>query len=113
LDSSEHREAVWFVQFLSLHAGGLRWAAAEIAPDYLTEDDREKWLARLCLDPGSNNELTAAFPRLRDLMADYARQKGDGVAVTEIGRAVYQALDYCSKSRCLVMISGKPRIGKT
>jgi hypothetical protein len=33
--------------------------------------------------------------------------------VTEIGRAVYQALDYCSKSRCLVMISGKPRIGKT
>jgi hypothetical protein len=96
-----------------LHAGGLRWAAAEIAPEFLAEDDREKWLARLCLDPVSNDELKAALPNLRDLMADYTRQKGEGVAVTAIGRAVYEALGYCSQSRCLVLISGAPRRGKT
>jgi hypothetical protein len=33
--------------------------------------------------------------------------------VTEVGRAVYEALDYCSQSKCMVMISGRPRVGKT
>jgi len=113
LESAEHREIVWFLQYLSLHAGGLRWAAAEVAPDVLTDEDREKWVAALCLNPESGCELEVCLPRLKQLQADYIRQKTDGVAVTELGRAVYDALEYCNKSRCLVLISGKPRLGKT
>jgi hypothetical protein len=113
LESDEQREAVWFVQCLSMHAGGLRWAASEIAPEFLTGDAREKWLATLCLDPATNSELEIVLPKLRQLMADYIQQRGEDVAVTAIGRLIYDALDYCFASRCLVLISGLPRLGKT
>jgi hypothetical protein len=46
-------------------------------------------------------------------MADYTRQRREGVAITQIGSAIYDALDYCSVQKCLVMISGRPRTGKT
>jgi hypothetical protein len=113
LESAEQREVIWFIQHLSLYAGGIRWAASEIAPDFLRGEDREKWLASLCLDPSTNIELQIALPKIKELLADYTRQKCDGTAVTEIGRAVNEALDYCSQSHCLVLISGKPRVGKT
>jgi hypothetical protein len=111
LESSEQREAIWFLQYLSMHAGGLRWAASEIAPDFIQGDDREKWLATLCLDPQSN--LQSALPKITQLMGGYAKQKSNGVAVTEAGRMVCDSLEYCGDSRCLVLISGRPRLGKT
>jgi hypothetical protein len=115
LESAEEREAVWFIQSLSLHSGGLRWAASEIAPDSVISapEFQMEWLACLCLDPASNLELRTAMPKLRQLLADHTRQKSEGVTVMEIGRAIYGALDYCNQSRCMVLISGKPRIGKT
>jgi hypothetical protein len=113
LESAEQREAVWAIQFLSMHSGGLRWAAAEIAPDFLNGEAREKWLASLCLDPATNLELEIALPKIQRLMADYTKQQTDGVADTQIVSAVNEALDYCSQSKCLVMISGRPRLGKT
>lgn len=113
LESAEQCEAVWFIQHLSMFAGGLRWAASEIAPDLLRGEDREKWLASLCLDPATNLELKVVLPKLRQLMADYTKQKAEGVVVTEVGRAVYEALDYCNNSRCLVVISGRARLGKS
>lgn len=113
LESDEEREAVWAVQALSMKAGGLRWAASEIAPDFLRSEEREKWLATLCLDPASNFELQAALPKFRQVMADYTLHLTDDVVVTQIGRMIYDALDYCFASRCLVLINGKPRLGKT
>ncbi len=113
LESAEQREAVWFIQHLSMYGGGLRWAAAEIAPEFLNGSDQEKWLAGLCLNPETNLDLQSVLPKVRQLMADYTRQKSEGVVVTEVGRVVCEALDYCSQSRCLVLISGKPRLGKT
>jgi hypothetical protein len=115
LESAEQREIVWFLQSLSLFNGGLRWAASEVTPDYIAAvpEIRETWLASLCLDPASNFELQTVLPQLRQLMAGYIRQKSEGVAITEIGRAVCEALDYCSLSRCLMLINGSPRRGKT
>jgi hypothetical protein len=113
LDSAEQREAIWAIQSLTMHSGGLRWMAAEIAPDFLRGEAREKWLASLCLDPATNLELEIALPKIKQLMADYTKQKTDGVADTQIVSAVNEALDYCSRSKCLVMIAGRPRLGKT
>jgi hypothetical protein len=113
LESAEQREAVWFIQHLSMFAGGVRWAAAEIAPEFLHGEDRERWLASLCLDPSTNMELQIALPRIKQVMADYTKPKTEGVAVTEVGRMIYGALDYCNKSRCLTLISGRARLGKT
>ncbi len=96
-----------------MRQGGLRWAAAEIAPECLGGEDREKWLAGLCLDPKTDLELEIALPKIKQLMADYTLPRREGAAITEIGRVVCQALDYCSQSRCLVLISGRPRLGKT
>ena len=113
LDSPEQREICWFIQYLSLHAGGLRWVVSEVAPDCLNDAERVKWLASLCVDPSTNLELGIALPELKRLMADYTRQKAEGAAVTEIGCAINEALDYCSQVHGLGIISGKPRLGKT
>ena len=57
--------------------------------------------------------VEAALPKLRGLLADYTRQKSEGVAVTGIGRTICNTLNYCSDSRGLVLITGKPRLGKS
>ena len=113
LETPDLRELVWFVQALSLHHGGLRWAAAEIAPDSIAPEDRVKWLASLCLDPATNAELQLVAPKLHELLASYTRQRSDGGAITEIGTLIEDALNYCSHARCMVLVSGNPRIGKT
>jgi len=113
LESAEQREICWFIQYLSLHAGGLRWLAVEVAPDHLNEAESVKWLASLCVDPATNLDLGIAMPALKRLMADYTRQKAEGVAVSEIGQAINEALNYCSQVHGLVIVSGKPRLGKT
>jgi len=113
LESAEQREAIWFLQHLSMHAGGLRWAASEIAPDFMRDDEKEKWLAGLCLDPATNFDLQVALPKLKRLIGNYTESKQAGAAITEAGSALCAALDYCSQSRCLVLISGRPRLGKT
>jgi hypothetical protein len=111
LKDAAQREIIWFLQYLSLSPGGLRWAASEIAPESAGED-REKWVAELCLNPETGSALELHLPRLRQFMADYCRLKSNGL-VTAIGQAVGDGLEYCSQTRGLVLISGKPRLGKT
>jgi len=66
-----------------MHSGGLRWASAENRADFLRGEDREKWLASLCLDPATNLELQIDLPKIKQLMADlHTGQKG-GVTVTK------------------------------
>lgn len=113
LEAAEQREAVWFLQYLSQHPGGLAWAASEVAPNFIASEDRETYLAAICLDPAKNQDLKCIFPEIVRLMADYTRQRREGVAITQIGSAINDALDYCSAQKCLVMISGRPRTGKT
>jgi len=109
----EQREAIWFIQYLSQHPGGLAWAAAEVAPNFIADEDRETYLASVCLDPAENQELKHILPEIQRLMTDYTRKRSEGVAITQIGSTINDALDYCSAQKCLVMISGRPRMGKT
>lgn len=115
LEPPELRELVWFMQFMSLQRGGLRWLASEVVPDSVVPvpEIQEEWIARLCLDPETNAALERIAPRLRELLAGYARRHGEGGALTQIGAAINEGLDYCSQARCLVMIAGNPRLGKT
>jgi len=46
-------------------------------------------------------------------MADTSRQCGESFAETEISRMISEALDYCASQKCLVMVEGRARIGKT
>lgn len=107
------REAVWFLQHLSMKPGGLKWAAAELATRFYTNEDRAGWLSELCLNPKTNLELSEATPRICVLLADYARQTGGVIAETEIFKTIQTALDFTSEAKALTVISGRPRIGKT
>jgi hypothetical protein len=106
VESPAPRECLWFLQKLSMKAGGVRWAANELSV-------REDWLTRLCLDPSTNNELQILLPALSKLMVEYAHAQSEGVAVTKIARMIFEGLNYCRESRCMVLISGQPRTGKT
>jgi hypothetical protein len=113
LESPDLKELCWFIQGMSLHRGGLRWVAAEIAPLSISNSRLDEWLATLCLDPATDGELQEIAPALRELIAAYARQRGERGAETEIGRQITGALDYCSQAHGLILVSGNPRVGKT
>ena len=81
LESPALRECVWFIQKLSMRAGGLKWASNELSV-------REDWLPSLCLDPSTGLELQIFFPKLQALMAGYARAQSEGVAATQISRMI-------------------------
>ena len=84
-----------------------RAAASEIAKD----------LMRLCLDPATCVEAGfwyfANLGRcLRDCLISWTDARSQGV-VTELGRQVRETLDYSLASRCLTIIEGDARTGKT
>lgn len=104
LESAELRELVWFIQYLSTQPGALRTAAQAVGV-------RDSVLAELALNPESQIEHHA--PALRRYLAEHTQAQAAGVAITAIGRAVYDALDYCRESRSLVVVNGLPRLGKS
>jgi hypothetical protein len=76
-------------------------------------------LSQLCLDP----KLPVAdgwpwyFPELesclRRYQADWLKARQSSSVVTEIGRRIEDTLDYALESKCMVLIDGLARIGKT
>ncbi len=76
-------------------------------------------LEELCLNPAVKLESIAPwyFPDLvrclREFEAACIKKAQDGVVVTEIGRQVYDALDYALDGKCLVLVEGPARMGKT
>src|ERR1035441_2214597 len=85
----------------------------EYSRDVLAAD-----LERLCLDPEVG--LSGGWPWyfsdlatcLRERQAAWAGSHQAAV-VTEIGRQVYEELDYALETKCLVLTEGVARIGKT
>ena len=78
-----------------------------------------EYLARLCLDPAIDLKKCGLpyCPDFLGVLRDYHRsqiaQAGQAVVVTELGKQVYDALDYALESRCMVLIDGLARTGKT
>ena len=76
-------------------------------------------LAQLCLDPempvavGWPWYLPELVNLLRRYQADWIKARQCSAVVTEIGRRVEDTLDYAIESKCMVVIEGLARIGKT
>jgi hypothetical protein len=76
-------------------------------------------LRDFCLDP--SKELGKLRPWyfyelpecLAEFRADWIAARKAGTVVTEIGKRVYETLDYAWQGRCLVLIDGRVRTGKT
>jgi hypothetical protein len=81
-------------------------------------DDLEKHILNLCLDPempiedGSPWYFPALVSTLREFQAGWVKLQSP-VAVTSIGRKIFDALDYTLETGECVIIDGVPRIGKS
>lgn len=79
----------------------------------------ERHLGELCLDPDPAILQTQPwyFPgllaSLRELQAEAIATQRRGLVVTELGRQVWEAMDFALEGRCMVVIDGKARTGKT
>lgn len=101
------------VQWWSYQPGGLQALAVKmlhLAPDIVDEACvLVEWLTEFALNP--NDEPTPAFLSALRIMLKPDRLLNP--VVTEIGRALHSALDYSLEQRCMVVIEGVARIGKT
>jgi hypothetical protein len=83
------------------------------------EGKLEGLLAELCLNPATAPATCAPwyFPTLIDSLRELKKSRCEtsraAMVVTELGRQVFKELDYAMHSRCLVVIDGLPRTGKT
>jgi hypothetical protein len=119
------RELIWFLQYLSHCNGGLRkvandlWQMRPSNKESHVAGDLDKLLVELCLNPEIKIEAASCpyFPNLFQILQEYRRRSIEAVrttrVVTELGQQVFDALDYALEGRCLVLIEGLARKGKT
>jgi hypothetical protein len=82
------------------------------------DTETEQALESLCLDPEASFErgpwfFSEMITSLREFQAAYIEQRRSETVVTELGRQVYETLDYALETRCMVLIEGLARTGKT
>lgn len=104
VESALDGQLIWALQYLSHQAGGLAMAAQALKTT-------EAELAKVCLDPRA--DVSAIAPDLTKFFSAYRNAQASGIAETEVFSAVGEALEYCHERRCLVIVSGNARIGKT
>lgn len=79
----------------------------------------ENLLSDLCLDPAFDMDAGGPFyfPTLIETLHEYQtawiESKCAGAVVTEIGRAMFETLEYCMDTGRLVLIEGEATTGKT
>jgi histone H3/H4 len=78
----------------------------------------DEHLKKLCLDPAATFDSGPWYFHdliscLREYQATWIETRRAPTVVTEIGRLVYDTLDYAAQSKCLVLIDGLARTGKT
>lgn len=111
------RELIWTIQYFSHRPGGLPAVALRLRSleadgfGKLSVETLAEWLAEFCLNPQC--QASPEFLRALRLFAADAGQAPRRETVTEIGRLTHAALDYAQDQRCLVLVEGVARIGKT
>ncbi len=78
----------------------------------------EEDLKKLCLDPAFSMKsgpwwFAELVPCLRDYMTKWIETRRAETVTTELGRIVSEDLDYALESKCLVLLEGFARTGKT
>lgn len=132
LDDKADRELIWFLHFLSHGETGLAGLIKELVQKYPKEladrlepddfprwrpcEDLERFIKRMCLDPGSEIKGPSYFenllPALREYRKTYIKNKSAGFT-TELGKKVCEVLDYTAFSSGLTLMPGEARTGKS
>jgi hypothetical protein len=127
IDPPSDRAALWFVQWLSWQRNGLHnlaaellrsaplkeWRAVETAMSFGKPDLSAALchdLNRLCLDPAFG--LADVWEAVDDYRAKWIRER-PAIAPTIVTRRMAEALEYAKDTRCLTLIDGPARTGKT
>jgi len=103
LNGEALRGAIWFLQWLSWTPGALENCARQIKSTVAE-------LSRLCLDPSFT---PAPLLKAVTLCRSQHIKSLPHQVQTEIGERIADALDYTEKFRCLTVIDGNARTGKT
>lgn len=116
VDDANVRELIWFVQACSHERGGLSALAAELRAvhNYSRYTDVEtvvEWLTEFCLNP--DETPWADFEAELRECAEIRAAKLAGLVVTRAGRELHSALEYALDQRCMVVVEGVARLGKT
>ena len=120
LEQPADRELIWFIQHLSHQPGGLLAVTRAImaqGPDGKVQE-RADYLRELCLNPATSFEVGPnGFPDVINALRKYRTRlitaKRDSVFIAELGRKVFEVLDYTAYCRGLTLIQGDARLGKT
>lgn len=94
-------------------------AFLDLCRDELSETALENLLREMCLNPAV--QLNGNWPWwfaefttcLREFQTEWIAQRSAGTVTTEIGTMVADALNYSLETKCLVLMEGNPRTGKT
>lgn len=116
IEDASERAAIWFLQWLSWQPGGLAAHVKDIFPADCLKlnpvNELEKELFETCL----SSELQPHNDPEWKLAAAYRQrwiQNHSGGVETIIGARMAKAFDYARETRCLVLVDGLARIGKT
>jgi hypothetical protein len=115
------RNLLFFLQSLSLKAGGLRFVARalqERLPSF-SEEALTELLVELCINPkvelsdGAASDLDRVIDALHDFQDDYEAKVQSDFVLTTIGREIFETLDHALAIGRMVVIEGESGIGKT
>jgi hypothetical protein len=117
------RSLLFFIQSLSLRAGGLKQAAQAIRPSTFGEKDAIRFLIELCINPkvvmnfsreaNAASDLTSRFDALREFQHRYEAKLRSDFVLTTIGREIFDTLDHALAIQKMVVIEGESGSGKT
>lgn len=119
--NARERSLLFFLQALSLKAGGLRFVARalqERLPSF-SEGALTDFLVELCINPKVelSNETTSDFDRvinaLRDFQDGYEAKVQSDFVLTTIGREIFETLDHALGIGKMVVVEGESGVGKT
>lgn len=120
LESQADRELIWYIQYLSHQTGGLMAVAGELMAKRSEQSPQAlaDYLRELCLNPATSLTMGPnCFPNLikalRQYRAHLIETKEASVFTTELGRKVFEVLDYTAYGRGLTLIQGDARLGKS
>jgi hypothetical protein len=117
------RSLLFFIQSLSLIAGGLKQAAQAIRPSTFGEEDAIRFLIELCINPkvimnfsseaNAASDVTSRFDALREFQHRYEAKLRSDFVLTTIGQEIFDTLDHALAIQKMVVIEGESGSGKT
>src|ERR1044071_2531342 len=126
LEREEESESPWKESHRKSNLSSRAVAEKDIKPEYLRALCKDAatsglptYLADLCLDPAVKLDEAGPwyFPTLIEALREFKTsrivRRRRGTIVTELGAKIFETLEFALEGRCVVLLEGRERTGKT